>query len=174
MWKKHPQKLLIIRLNFFQYCQLAQNQSKSQFLFHKNCSTCNLSIMTLFRAYLKNILKVLGGGNSGKIPSIEYIQDLNFSKFILGNQISAVVQLWPQWSNIYYIPFIYYLSLFISQQKLGRLFNREKFSRGSRSYLVVTCDVNMLQMASKVQYVTNGFKSSICYRWLQKFQLQQI
>ena len=32
------------------------------------------------------------------------------------------------------------------------LINREKFSRGSRSYLVVTCDVNMLvlQIASKV------------------------
>ena len=32
------QKLLIIGPNFFQYCQPAQNQPKSQFLFHKNCS----------------------------------------------------------------------------------------------------------------------------------------
>ena len=56
---------------------------------------------------------------------------------------------------------------------LSSFFNREKFSRSSRSYLVVTCDVNMLQIASKVQYVTNCFKSSICYKWLQMFLLQQ-
>ena len=30
-----------------QYCQLAQNQPKSQFLFHKNCSPCDLCIMIL-------------------------------------------------------------------------------------------------------------------------------
>ena len=34
--------------------------------------------------------------------------------------------------------------------------NREKFSRGSRSYLVVTVTV-----------------TSKCYKWLQKYQLQQ-
>ena len=31
----------------------------------------------------------------------------------------------------------------------------------------------MLQKASKVQYVTNDFKSSISYKWLQMFLLQQ-
>ena len=121
-WKKHPQKLLIIGLNFFQYCQPAQNQSKSQFLFHKNCSTCNLSIMTLFRAYLKNILKVLGGGNRGKIPSIEYIQDLNFSKFILGNQISAVCSGATMTTVIKHLLYPFHLLFVISQQKLGTLF----------------------------------------------------
>ena len=35
------------------------------------------------------------------------------------------------------------------------IFNREKFSRGSRSYLVVTV-------------------TSICYKWLQKFNMLQI
>jgi hypothetical protein len=31
--------VVTLRPNFvFQYCQLAQNQPKSQFLFHKNCS----------------------------------------------------------------------------------------------------------------------------------------
>ena len=68
---------------------------------------------------MQNILKALGGGNSRKIPSIESIQDLNFIEFILDIPISAVVQLWPQSSNIYFISFIYHLSLFISQQKLG-------------------------------------------------------
>ena len=47
-WKNQTQKLLMIGPNFFfQQWQLAQNQPKSQFLFHKNCSSCNLSIMTL-------------------------------------------------------------------------------------------------------------------------------
>ena len=32
---------------FFQYCQPAQNQPKSQFLFHKKCSPRDLCIMTL-------------------------------------------------------------------------------------------------------------------------------
>ena len=40
------EKLLIIGI---QYCQPAQNQSKSQFLFHKNCSTRDLFIVTLLR-----------------------------------------------------------------------------------------------------------------------------
>ena len=36
MKKNHPQKLLIIGPNLFcQYCQPAQNQPKSKFLFHK-------------------------------------------------------------------------------------------------------------------------------------------
>ena len=39
IWKKHTQKLLIIGSDpFFQYCQLAQIQPKSQFLFYKNLS----------------------------------------------------------------------------------------------------------------------------------------
>ena len=47
-WKQHPQKLLIINPNlFFRYCQPAQNQPKSQFLFHKNCSPRDICIMTL-------------------------------------------------------------------------------------------------------------------------------
>ena len=47
-WKNHPQKLLIIAPKFFfQYCQPAQIQPKSQFLFHKNCSSRDLCIMTL-------------------------------------------------------------------------------------------------------------------------------
>ena len=44
--KPHPQKLLIIDLNF-QYCQPAQNQSYSQFLFYENCSLRHWCIMTL-------------------------------------------------------------------------------------------------------------------------------
>ena len=32
---------------FFQYCQPAQNQPKSHFLFHKNASRCDFYIMTL-------------------------------------------------------------------------------------------------------------------------------
>ena len=32
---------------FFQYCQPAQKQPKSQFLFHKNCSPRDLCILTL-------------------------------------------------------------------------------------------------------------------------------
>ena len=43
-----PQKLLIIGPKlFFQYCKPVQNQAKSQFLFHKNFSPRDLSIMTL-------------------------------------------------------------------------------------------------------------------------------
>ena len=46
--KKQPSKVAHNRPQFFfQYCQLAQNQSKSQFLFHKNCSPHDLCIMTL-------------------------------------------------------------------------------------------------------------------------------
>jgi len=45
--------LLIIGTNFFfQYCQPAQIQPKSQFLFHKNCSPRDLCIMTLITVAL--------------------------------------------------------------------------------------------------------------------------
>ena len=48
--KNPPQKLLIIGPQlFFQYCQPAQNQPKSHFLFHKNPSLLNFYIMTLMR-----------------------------------------------------------------------------------------------------------------------------
>ena len=52
--RNHPKKLLIIESApiFFQYCQLAQIQPKSQFLFHKNCSPRDLCIMTLYRTSL--------------------------------------------------------------------------------------------------------------------------
>ena len=34
-WKNGPEKLLIISPNFFsEYCQMAQNQLKSHFMFH--------------------------------------------------------------------------------------------------------------------------------------------
>ena len=46
--QNHPQKLLIIGPDpFFQYCQLAQIQPKSKFLFHKNLPPLDFSIMTL-------------------------------------------------------------------------------------------------------------------------------
>ena len=46
--KNRPQKLLIISpKTFFQYCQPAQNQPKSQFLFNWNYSTHDLCIMAL-------------------------------------------------------------------------------------------------------------------------------
>ncbi len=49
-FKNCPQKLLIIGPNFFfQYCQLAQNQPKSHFLFHKNVSL-DFYIMTLVQS----------------------------------------------------------------------------------------------------------------------------
>ena len=47
-WKNHPQKLLIISPHFFQYCQPAQNQPKSHFLFHKNISLRDFYTMTHF------------------------------------------------------------------------------------------------------------------------------
>ena len=51
-WKNHPQKLLIIGPQFFfQYCQPAQNQPKSHFLFHKFVAT-SIHIMTLILQYL--------------------------------------------------------------------------------------------------------------------------
>ena len=54
-WKNHPQKRLIIGTNsFFQYCQLAQNQPKSQFLFNKNCSPHDVCIMTLSARLIKS------------------------------------------------------------------------------------------------------------------------
>ena len=47
-WKNLPQKLLIIGpIYVFQYCQPAQNQPKSQFLFHEICSPRDLCIMTV-------------------------------------------------------------------------------------------------------------------------------
>ena len=47
--KKRPQKLLSIGPIFLsiRYCQLAQNQPKSQYLFHKICSPRDLCIITL-------------------------------------------------------------------------------------------------------------------------------
>ena len=45
--KKLASKVARIQPNFFQYCQPAHKQPKSQFLFHKNCSPRNLCIMTL-------------------------------------------------------------------------------------------------------------------------------
>ena len=54
--KKMPSKVANIRnrLDSFLYCQPAQNQPKSQSLFHKNCSSRNLCIMTLADAALKS------------------------------------------------------------------------------------------------------------------------
>ena len=45
--KEPPSKVAHNWLIFFQYCQPAQNQPKSQFLFNKNCSPWDLCIMTL-------------------------------------------------------------------------------------------------------------------------------
>ena len=57
--KKHPQKLLIIGPDpFFQYCQLTQIQSKSQFLFHKNLPPWYFSIVTLSRPEEKVITRM--------------------------------------------------------------------------------------------------------------------
>ena len=64
-----------------------------------------------------------------------------------------------------------WLQMFLLQQKVTY----------SRSYLVVTCDINMLQMASKVPIATRSntyfssylvvtcvtLATSICYKWLQ-------
>ena len=44
--KKQPLKVAHNRPIFFQYCQLAQSQPKSQFLFHKNCSPRDLCKIT--------------------------------------------------------------------------------------------------------------------------------
>ena len=44
--KKCPQKLP----NFFVCCQPAQNQPKSQFMFHKKCLLRDLCIMTLVQS----------------------------------------------------------------------------------------------------------------------------
>ena len=52
--KNSPQKFLIISPNYFyhcQYCQPAQNQLKSNFLFHKNVSLCDFNIITLQAIY---------------------------------------------------------------------------------------------------------------------------
>ena len=54
--KKHPQKLLIIGHDpFFQYCQLAQIQPKSKFLFYKNLPPRDFFIMTLFVGILMTL-----------------------------------------------------------------------------------------------------------------------
>ena len=48
-WKNHLQNLLIIGPQyFFQYCQPAQNQPNSHFLFHKNVSLRDFYIITLY------------------------------------------------------------------------------------------------------------------------------
>ena len=50
--KKMPSKVPHNRpKKCFQYCQPAQNQSKSQLLFHKNCSPRDLCVMTLLDDY---------------------------------------------------------------------------------------------------------------------------
>ena len=48
-WKheKPPLKVALNWPNFFQHCQLAQNQPKSYLLFHENTSLCDFYIMTL-------------------------------------------------------------------------------------------------------------------------------
>ena len=43
----YNKKLLIIGAFFFQHCQPAQNQPKSQFMLDKNCSQPNFYIMTM-------------------------------------------------------------------------------------------------------------------------------
>ena len=45
--KKTPSKVAHNRPPFFQYCQTAQNQPKSQFLFYKKVSLRDFYIMTL-------------------------------------------------------------------------------------------------------------------------------
>ena len=50
-WKKLPSKVAHDQpKKIFQYCQPAQNQSKSHFLLHKNVSLCNFYTMTLLIA----------------------------------------------------------------------------------------------------------------------------
>ena len=47
-WKNCTQKMLIISPNlFFQYCQPAQNQPKSHFLFHKKVSLRNFAAISV-------------------------------------------------------------------------------------------------------------------------------
>ena len=48
---------------FFLYCQTVQNQPKSKFLFHKNCSPRDLCIMTLTAALSA------GGSSSSSLSS---------------------------------------------------------------------------------------------------------
>ena len=60
--KNHPPKLLIIGPDpFFQYCELDQIQSKSQFLFHKDLPPRDFSIMTLTRRgnFLRRLINPL-------------------------------------------------------------------------------------------------------------------
>ena len=48
---------------FFQYCQPAQNQPKSQFLFHKNCSPDDLCFFFWF--VTEEILSITAGSDRG-------------------------------------------------------------------------------------------------------------
>ena len=69
--KKCLQKLLIIGPNFFQYCQPAQNQPKSQILFHENGSQrdlCFWYIMTLLSTYTDAMKK-----NASWVSNLEMI-----------------------------------------------------------------------------------------------------
>ena len=53
--KKPPSKVAHYRpTHFFQYCQPAQDQPKSHFLFHKNVSLRDFYIMTLHTDELSN------------------------------------------------------------------------------------------------------------------------
>ena len=68
--KKLPSKVAHNRPQFFfQYCQPAQNQPKSHFLFHKNVSLCDFYVMTLLLGHFY----IIGIGNldaSIKVPVI--------------------------------------------------------------------------------------------------------
>ena len=62
--KKPPSKVAHNQPNFFQYCQLAQNQHKIQFLFHKNCSPCDLCVMALVVSVWQHFLQLQSGKKS--------------------------------------------------------------------------------------------------------------
>ena len=88
-----------------------------------------------------------------------------------------MLELFPYFSTASSIHFYHSIT------DIQQVFNREKFSRGSRSYLVVTVKsicykwLQKFQLQQKVTYFRSylvlTIVTSICYKWLQKFQLQQ-
>ena len=86
IWKKNPEKLLIVGPDpLFQYCQSARIQPKSQLLFHKNLSPQDFSIMTL--SLTEHIVE-----KSGKLCILWYWIDF-LSHVTFGSNLGAAIDI---------------------------------------------------------------------------------
>ena len=74
---------------FFQYCQLAQNQPKSHFLFHKNVFLCDFYITTLAVGFGNSEILELLIENGADVNATNY-EDQTVLQFMIASAFSSI------------------------------------------------------------------------------------